>query len=44
MVDSVYTAETLAMMPRLAGAGSVVCWHTGGVFDAVAAAPAEVSR
>lgn len=44
MVDPVYTAKALAMVPRFAGAGSVVYWHTGGVLDAVAAAAAEDGR
>ena len=34
MMDPVYTAKALAMAPRGA---SAVCWHTGGVLDAVAA-------
>ena len=41
MVDPVYTAKALALVPRHAGAGNVVFWHTGGLLDAVAAATAE---
>lgn len=41
MVDPVYTAKALALVPRYSGAGNVVFWHTGGLLDAVAAATAE---
>ncbi len=41
MVNPVYTAKALALVPRYAGAGNVVFWHTGGLLDAVAAATAE---
>jgi 1-aminocyclopropane-1-carboxylate deaminase/D-cysteine desulfhydrase-like pyridoxal-dependent ACC family enzyme len=42
MVDPVYTAKALALLPRYAGSGTVVFWHTGGQLDSVARA-AEVS-
>ena len=38
MVDPVYTAKALALVPRYAGGGDMVFWHTGGLLDAVAAA------
>jgi 1-aminocyclopropane-1-carboxylate deaminase/D-cysteine desulfhydrase-like pyridoxal-dependent ACC family enzyme len=38
MVDPVYTAKALALVPRCADGGDMVFWHTGGVLDAVAAA------
>jgi D-cysteine desulfhydrase len=38
MVDPVYTAKALAMVPRYADGGDMVFWHTGGLLDAVAAA------
>jgi 1-aminocyclopropane-1-carboxylate deaminase/D-cysteine desulfhydrase-like pyridoxal-dependent ACC family enzyme len=38
MVDPVYTAKALALVPR---GTRVVFWHTGGVLDAVAAAQAR---
>jgi D-cysteine desulfhydrase len=41
MVDPVYTAKALALVPRYCGAGNVDFWHTGGLLDAVAAATAE---
>jgi 1-aminocyclopropane-1-carboxylate deaminase/D-cysteine desulfhydrase-like pyridoxal-dependent ACC family enzyme len=41
MVDPVYTAKALALVPRYSGGGNVVFWHTGGLLDAVAAATAE---
>jgi 1-aminocyclopropane-1-carboxylate deaminase/D-cysteine desulfhydrase-like pyridoxal-dependent ACC family enzyme len=43
MVDPVYTAKALALLPRFAGRGNVVFWHTGGLLDAVAVA-AEAHR
>lgn len=41
MVNPVYTAKALALVPRYSGGGNVVFWHTGGLLDAVAAATAE---
>jgi len=41
MVDPVYTAKALALVPRYSGGANVVFWHTGGLLDAVAAATAE---
>ena len=41
MVDPVYTAKALALVPRYSGGRNVVFWHTGGLLDAVAAATAE---
>ena len=38
MVDPVYTAKALSLVPRQPGGGNVVFWHTGGLLDAVAAA------
>ncbi len=38
LVDPVYTAKALALLPRYAGDGPVVFWHTGGQLDAVALA------
>ena len=38
MVDPVYTAKALALVPRCADGGDMVFWHTGGLLDAVAAA------
>jgi D-cysteine desulfhydrase len=35
MLDPVYTAKALALVPR---SRAVVFWHTGGVLDPVAAA------
>jgi 1-aminocyclopropane-1-carboxylate deaminase/D-cysteine desulfhydrase-like pyridoxal-dependent ACC family enzyme len=43
MVDPVYTAKALSLVPRYAGGGNVVFWHTGGQLDAVAVA-AEACR
>ena len=40
MVDPVYTAKALALVPRYADGGDMVFWHTGGLLDAVAAAGA----
>jgi len=36
MVDPVYTAKALSLVPRYAGGGDVVFWHTGGLLDTVA--------
>ncbi len=41
MVDPVYTAKALALVPRYADGGDMVFWHTGGLLDAVAAAGAQ---
>jgi 1-aminocyclopropane-1-carboxylate deaminase/D-cysteine desulfhydrase-like pyridoxal-dependent ACC family enzyme len=43
MVDPVYTAKalTLALVPRYAGGGNVVFWHTGGALDSIATAAEE---
>jgi 1-aminocyclopropane-1-carboxylate deaminase/D-cysteine desulfhydrase-like pyridoxal-dependent ACC family enzyme len=38
MVDPVYTAKALALVPRYANGGDMVFWHTGGLLDAVAGA------
>jgi len=43
MVDPVYTAKALALVPRYAGDGAAVFWHTGGQLDTVATA-AEAHR
>jgi D-cysteine desulfhydrase len=43
MVDPVYTAKALSLVPRYAGGGNVVFWHTGGQLDTVALA-AEACR
>ena len=40
MVDPVYTAKALALVPRYADGGDMVFWHTGGLLDAVAAVEA----
>jgi 1-aminocyclopropane-1-carboxylate deaminase/D-cysteine desulfhydrase-like pyridoxal-dependent ACC family enzyme len=37
IVDPVYTAKALALVPRYADGGDMVFWHTGGLLDAVAA-------
>jgi 1-aminocyclopropane-1-carboxylate deaminase/D-cysteine desulfhydrase-like pyridoxal-dependent ACC family enzyme len=37
MVDPVYTAKALSLVPRYADGGDMVFWHTGGLLDAVAA-------
>jgi D-cysteine desulfhydrase len=37
MVDPVYTAKALSLVPRYADGGGMVFWHTGGLLDAVAA-------
>jgi D-cysteine desulfhydrase len=37
MVDPVYTAKALSLVPRYADGGGIVFWHTGGLLDAVAA-------
>jgi D-cysteine desulfhydrase len=36
VLDPVYTAKALAALPDVAGDGTTVVWHTGGVLDAVA--------
>ncbi len=41
MVDPVYTAKALSLVPRCADGGDVVFWHTGGLLDTVAAAGAR---
>jgi 1-aminocyclopropane-1-carboxylate deaminase/D-cysteine desulfhydrase-like pyridoxal-dependent ACC family enzyme len=41
MVDPVYTAKALALVPRYADGGDMVFWHTGGLLDAVADAGAQ---
>jgi 1-aminocyclopropane-1-carboxylate deaminase/D-cysteine desulfhydrase-like pyridoxal-dependent ACC family enzyme len=38
MVDPVYTAKALALVPRYCPQQTVVFWHTGGLLDAVAVA------
>jgi len=38
MTDPVYTAKALALLPKHAGSGTVVFWHTGGQLDNVALA------
>jgi 1-aminocyclopropane-1-carboxylate deaminase/D-cysteine desulfhydrase-like pyridoxal-dependent ACC family enzyme len=38
MVDPVYTGKALSLVPRYAGGGNVVFWHTGGLLDAIAVA------
>jgi 1-aminocyclopropane-1-carboxylate deaminase/D-cysteine desulfhydrase-like pyridoxal-dependent ACC family enzyme len=38
LVDPVYTAKALALVPQYSVGGNVVFWHTGGVLDAVAEA------
>ena len=38
MTDPVYTAKALALLPRYAGRGTVVFWHTGGQLDSIASA------
>jgi 1-aminocyclopropane-1-carboxylate deaminase/D-cysteine desulfhydrase-like pyridoxal-dependent ACC family enzyme len=38
MVDPVYTAKALSLVPRCADGGDMVFWHTGGLLDAVAVA------
>jgi 1-aminocyclopropane-1-carboxylate deaminase/D-cysteine desulfhydrase-like pyridoxal-dependent ACC family enzyme len=43
MVDPVYTAKALSLVPRYAGSENVVFWHTGGQLDTVAVA-AEAYR
>jgi len=43
MVDPVYTAKALALVPRRAEGGNVVFWHTGGGLDRAAPA-AEAHR
>ena len=43
MVDPVYTAKALAVVPRYAQGGNVVFWHTGGGLDRAAPA-AEAHR
>jgi len=43
MMDPVYTAKALSLVPRYAGDGNVVFWHTGGQLDTVAGA-AEAYR
>jgi D-cysteine desulfhydrase len=36
VLDPVYTAKALAVMPQVAGGAPAVFWHTGGLLDAVA--------
>ncbi len=36
VLDPVYTAKALAVLPRAAGDAPAVFWHTGGLLDAVA--------
>ena len=37
VLDPVYTAKALAVLPAASGGRPVVFWHTGGLLDAVAA-------
>jgi 1-aminocyclopropane-1-carboxylate deaminase/D-cysteine desulfhydrase-like pyridoxal-dependent ACC family enzyme len=37
VLDPVYTAKAMAVVPSVAAEGPTVFWHTGGLFDAVAA-------
>ncbi len=36
VLDPVYTAKALAVLPAVAAGGPAVFWHTGGLLDAVA--------
>ncbi len=36
VLDPVYTAKALAVLPSVAGNGPALFWHTGGLLDAVA--------
>ncbi|MET0740192.1 MAG: pyridoxal-phosphate dependent enzyme [Candidatus Nanopelagicales bacterium] len=36
VLDPVYTAKALAVLPEVVGDGPAVFWHTGGLLDAVA--------
>jgi D-cysteine desulfhydrase len=36
VLDPVYTAKALAVVPQVAGGAPAVFWHTGGLLDAVA--------
>ncbi len=36
VLDPVYTAKALAVLPSVAGDGPALFWHTGGLLDAVA--------
>jgi D-cysteine desulfhydrase len=36
VLDPVYTAKALAVLPRVVGDGPALFWHTGGLLDAVA--------
>jgi D-cysteine desulfhydrase len=36
VLDPVYTAKALAVLPTVAAAGPALFWHTGGLLDAVA--------
>jgi D-cysteine desulfhydrase len=36
VLDPVYTAKALAVVPAVAAGGPVLFWHTGGLLDAVA--------
>ena len=36
VLDPVYTAKALAVLPSLVGDGPALFWHTGGLLDAVA--------
>ena len=36
VLDPVYTAKALAVLPSVVGGGPALFWHTGGLLDAVA--------
>ncbi len=41
VLDPVYTAKALAVLPGVVGDGPALFWHTGGLLDAVAAMLAD---
>jgi D-cysteine desulfhydrase len=44
VLDPVYTAKALAVLPQTAGGAPAVFWHTGGLLDAVAGFLADRER
>ena len=36
VLDPVYTAKALAVLPSVVGSAPAIFWHTGGLLDAVA--------
>ncbi|MDQ1629372.1 MAG: hypothetical protein QOI54_3116, partial [Actinomycetota bacterium] len=43
VLDPVYTAKALAVVPQVAGDAPTIFWHTGGLLDAAAGFLGKVS-